>query len=80
MVLNLGLRLLAMGAGVGLMASFGLSRILASLASQFFGISTFDPVTVAGVIAVVFIAGIAACLLPAHSATRVDPMIALRYD
>ena len=77
MVLNLGLRLLAMGAGVGLLASFGLSRILAS---QLFGISTFDPVTVAGVIALVFIAGIAACLLPARSATRVDPMIALRYE
>ncbi|HLK68647.1 MAG TPA: ABC transporter permease [Bryobacteraceae bacterium] len=77
MVLSLGLRLMAMGAGVGLLASFGLSRILAS---QLFGISTFDPVTVAGVIVLVFIAGIAACLLPARSATRVDPMIALRYE
>ncbi len=38
-----------------------------------------DPLTVAGVVAVVFFAAIAASLLPARAATRVDPLIALRY-
>jgi putative ABC transport system permease protein len=77
MVLGLGLRLLAMGAAVGLLASFGLSRILAS---QLFGTAAFDPVTVGGVIVLVFLAGIAACLIPARAAARVDPMIALRHE
>jgi len=42
MVLSMGLRLLVLGAGIGLLASFGLSR---ALASQLFGVSTFDTVT-----------------------------------
>ncbi len=77
MVLRMGLKLLALGAAIGLLASLGLSR---TLASQLFGVSTFDPVTITGVVAVVFIAGIAACLLPARAATRVDPLIALRFE
>jgi len=77
MVLGLGLKLLLMGAGIGLLASYGLSR---ALASQLFGITAFDPLTVTGVIVLVFVAGITACLLPARSATRVDPLIALRYE
>jgi len=77
MVLSMGLRLLALGTGIGLLASFGLSRVLAS---QLFGVSTFDPVTLVGVVALVFVAGVAACLFPARAATRVDPIIALRYE
>jgi putative ABC transport system permease protein len=77
MVLRMGLRLLALGAGIGLLASFGVSR---ALASQLFGVSTFDPVTLVGVVALVFVAGVAACLFPARAATRVDPIIALRYE
>ncbi len=77
MVLRMGLKLLALGTAIGLLASFGLSR---TLASQLFDVSTFDPVTMAAVVAVVFVGGIAACVLPARAATRVDPIIALRYE
>jgi ABC-type antimicrobial peptide transport system permease subunit len=43
-------------------------------------VSTFDPVTLASVVTLVFVAGAAACLFPARAATRVDPIVALRYE
>jgi putative ABC transport system permease protein len=77
MVLKMGLRLIGLGviAGVGL--SFGVTRLIAS---QIWGVSPHDPVTLCGVVAVVTIAGLAACYFPARRATRVDPMVALRYE
>jgi ABC-type lipoprotein release transport system permease subunit len=50
------------------------------LASQLWGISPYDPVTLCSVVAVVAISGLAACYFPARRATRVDPMVALRYE
>jgi len=77
MVLRLGLRLIAVGAAAGLLASFGVTRLIAS---QLWGVSPNDPVTLGGVILVVVMAGLAACYFPARRATRVDPMVALRYE
>jgi putative ABC transport system permease protein len=75
MVLRLGLKLGVLGLGIGLLASFGVTRVLSS---QLWGVSPHDPVTLAAVVAVVAITGFAACYFPARRATRVDPMIALR--
>ena len=77
MVLRVGLRLLLIGTAIGLAGSLLLSR---TLASQLFGVSPYDPLTLAGVVALLFAAGLAACFFPARAATRVDPMIALRYE
>jgi len=77
MVLRTGVRLLVVGALIGLAGSILLSR---TLASQLFGVSPYDPLTLAGVVVLLFGAGLAACFFPARSATRVDPMIALRYE
>jgi len=77
MVLVRGVRLIASGIVIGLVASFALTRYLAS---QVWGISTTDPWTFAGVIMLVVLVGLAACLLPARRATRVDPLVALRYE
>jgi predicted permease len=77
MVLWMGARLLGMGLAVGLLASFALTRLIVS---QLFGVSPHDPVTLCGVMAVVASAGLAACYFPARRATRVDPMVALRYQ
>jgi putative ABC transport system permease protein len=77
MVLRMGLRMIAIGIGIGVLASLFASR---ALSTQVWGISVRDPLTMVTVVAVVLIAGIAACFFPAQRATRVDPMTALRYE
>jgi predicted permease len=77
MVLRMGLRLIAIGVVAGLAVSIGLARLAAS---QLWGISPYDPIALGGVVAVVALAGFAACYFPARRATRVDPLIALRYE
>jgi len=77
MVFRVGLRLIGIGVSAGLLVSAAATRILSS---QLFGISAYDPVTLASVVAVVGIAGLAACYFPARRATEVDPVIALRYE
>ncbi len=77
MVLWSGARLLIVGAVLGLAISFAASRLLAN---QLYGVSPHDPLTIAAVIVVIGLAGLAACYLPALRATRVDPIVALRYE
>jgi putative ABC transport system permease protein len=77
MVMRMGLRLIGLGTITGLAVSFGVTRLMAS---QLWGISPHDPLTLSGVVAVVAISGLAACYFPARRATCVDPMVALRYE
>jgi putative ABC transport system permease protein len=77
MVLAMGGRLLGIGVVVGLAASLLATRLLAS---QIWGVSRYDPVTLIGVVLVLAVAGGAACYFPSRRATRVDPMIVLRYE
>ncbi len=77
MVLTAGAKLILAGIIIGLLASMGLTRFLAS---QIWGISATDPWTFAAVAALIFVVGLAACAMPSRSATGVDPMVALRYE
>jgi putative ABC transport system permease protein len=77
LVLLNGFRLVAGGILVGLAFSYALTRFVAS---QISGISVTDPWTFAVVVAFVVVASLAACLLPACRAARVDPLVALRYE
>lgn len=77
MVLRMGLGLLAVGVAVGLGASFAVNRVLAS---ELFGVTAHDPVTYVAVPLVVLAVGLAACWVPAVRATRVDPVVALRFE
>jgi putative ABC transport system permease protein len=77
MILTKGARLLATGIVLGLFASYGLTRFLAS---QIWGVSATDPWTFVGVVGMLLFVGLVACLLPARSAARVDPLNALRYE
>jgi putative ABC transport system permease protein len=77
MILGKGARLIAAGILIGLFASLGLTRFLAS---QIWGVSVTDPWTFSTVVTLVVVVGLAACLLPARRAAIVDPLVALRYE
>lgn len=77
LVLGEGMALALAGVGIGLGAAFGLTRFLESL---LFGVKPADPLTFTAVaLLLAAVAGIA-CYIPARRATRVDPMVALRYE
>jgi putative ABC transport system permease protein len=76
-VLAEGTRLAAVGLTLGLGASIVVTRFLATL---LFGVKPTDPLTFAAVAAVLAAVTLTACYLPARRATRVDPLVALRYE
>jgi len=76
-VVGEGLRLALLGVGAGIVAALALTRLLQSF---LFGISAYDPLTFGGVALLLTLVALAACFFPAHRATLVDPMIALRYE
>lgn len=77
MVLRKGFMLIAAGIAIGVFASYGLTRFLAS---QIWGVSPTDPLTFGAVVTLVVGVGLVACFLPARRATQVDPLVALRYE
>jgi len=77
MVLRRGLRQLATGLVLGLAAAWALSLVMADLLVE---VRPGDPATLAGIALLLTIVSIAACLIPARRATRVDPVVALRAE
>jgi len=77
MILRQGLVLTGWGLLAGLILSFTATRFLKSLLFQ---ISAADPITFISVSLLLLVITMAACYLPARRATRVDPLVALRYE
>jgi ABC-type antimicrobial peptide transport system permease subunit len=77
LIVSEGMSLILIGLGLGLALSLASTRFLSSL---LFGVTVTDPLTFAGVIILLALVALAACYVPARQATRIDPMIALRYE
>jgi predicted permease len=77
LVVGQGMRLAAAGLILGLIVAFAAMRIMTSL---LFGVSAHDPIAFVGVSLVLALAAVLACYIPARRATKVDPIIALRYE
>ena len=77
LILKQGLLLTAVGIAVGLAGALALTRVMSGL---LFGVGSTDPVTFAAIALLLAFVSLIACYLPARRATRVNPLIALRYD
>jgi predicted permease len=77
MILSQGLRTIFIGVAIGIAGSLALTRTMESL---LFGVTATDPLTFVGVTLLLIGAALLACYVPARRATRVDPLVALRYE
>ena len=77
LVLTDGIKMAALGVAFGLVAAFGLTRLLSGM---LYGVSPTDPFTFIAIAGLLILVAAFACYLPALRATRVDPLIALRHD
>jgi predicted permease len=77
MILRQGSTQLALGLGFGLLFAFGFSRLLGDV---LFEVKPNDPLTFAGVSVALTAIALTACIIPAQRASRVDPLVAIRYD
>jgi putative ABC transport system permease protein len=77
LVIGRGVGMSFIGIVLGLVASFGLTRFIAS---QLYGVTALDPMVFIGVSILLLTVSVLACYIPARRATKVDPLVALRYE
>jgi len=72
-----GMSLAGIGLGLGLAGAFGLTRLMSTM---LFGVTATDPVTFVTISIFLGVVAFCACFVPAHRATKIDPIVALRYE
>jgi putative ABC transport system permease protein len=77
LILRSGMLLAGIGLALGFGGAYGLTRLLANL---LFGVGARDPLTIGAVAALLTVVALLACYIPARRATKVDPLVALRYE
>jgi putative ABC transport system permease protein len=80
MVLKAGLQLTGIGVAAGVILSLVAAKFATSFSSLLFGVKSTDVVTFSAVVGMVTVVSLLACYIPAYRASKVDPMIALRYE
>jgi ABC-type antimicrobial peptide transport system permease subunit len=77
LVIGQGMRLVCVGLAIGLLAAFWLTKWLGS---WLYGVGVTDPLTFGAIAGLLLLVAIGACYIPARRATKVDPLVALRYE
>lgn len=78
LVVRQGMRLIAVGLGIGIVGALALAHVMTTIVTE--GVGATDPVTYIGTIMVLATVGLLATWLPARRTTRIDPMVALRHE
>lgn len=77
LILGRGMKLMTIGLGIGLAVALPLTRLMRNI---LYGVSASDPLTLFAVVTILAVVAMLACYIPARRATKVDPLVALRYE